>query len=129
MRDSDTDMTDVTSRRVALRTLGDGKKVNRDGFGTRVTVRQGDKIVSLREQKSSRGTYNSTDTRVLHLGLGDMASGYSVEVRWPDGTTQNYTDKDLPSGHYATLYNDRKPEVMGLQRGLALPWLGSGREP
>ena len=114
---------------LALRTVGDGKKVNRDGFGTRVTVRQGDKIVSLREQKSSRGTYNSTDTRVLHFGLGDVAGGYAVEVRWPDGTTATYTDKDLPVGHYATVYNDREPEVMGLQRGLALPWLGSGREP
>lgn len=114
---------------LALRTVGDGKKVNRDGLGTRITVRQGDKIVAMREQKASRGTYNSTDTRVLHFGLGDMAVGYTVDVRWPDGTTARYTDADLPVGHYATLHNDRRPEVEGLLRGVVLPWLGSGREP
>ena len=66
--------------------MGDGKKVNRDGFGTRVTVRQGDKIVSLREQKSSRGTYNSTDTRVLHFGLGDGVGDGGRRVAGQDVT-------------------------------------------
>lgn len=114
---------------LALRTVGDGKKVNRDGFGTRVILRSdgGGEILAMREQKSSRGTYNSTDTRVLHLGLGDAADGYTVEVRWPDGTVQNFTDKELPSGHYATLYNDGKPVVEGRRQGVVLPWLGMGR--
>lgn len=80
---------------LAIQVRGDGTKVHRDAFGTRVTVRIGDKIV-LREKKSSRGTYDSIDGSTLLFGLGDTGAcadaknQASVEIRWPDGTVDTY---------------------------------------
>ena len=63
-----------------VRVVGDGATVNRDAIGARVTLRwaadgaatigspAGEQIT--RQVKAGRGTYNSTDTRVLHFGLG-----------------------------------------------------------
>ncbi len=74
------------NRWLVVRVSGDGDSVTRDAFGTRVTVRSGDTL-RTREKKSSRGMYNSEDTRALHFGLGDMpCEGLELVVRWPDGT-------------------------------------------
>ncbi len=121
------------ARWLALRTVGDGKKVNRDGFGTRITVRQGEKTVAMREQKSSRGTYNSTDTRVLHFGLGDLTGAYTVDVQWPDGSRQSFGPDALPLNHYASFYNDGAPVGEGRGRGSEVATgdtaQGAGRHP
>lgn len=87
---------------MAIRLRGDGKNVNRDAIGARVRVVFPDWIVS-REVKSGRGTYNSHDTRTLHFGLGDLGCDYTVEVRWPDGTTRTYGPSELPVGRHVTL--------------------------
>ena len=73
------------NRWLKLRIEGDGVAVTRDAFGTRATLKAADRNV-LREKKSSRGQYNSEDTRVLHFGLGDVGCDYVLEVKWPDGT-------------------------------------------
>jgi enediyne biosynthesis protein E4 len=84
---------------------GDGKTVHRDAFGTRVTIKVGDKIV-MREKKSSRGTYNSMDGRALLFGLGDFgacAGGKNqatLEVRWPNGKVENYGPDAFKLGTY-----------------------------
>lgn len=78
---------------LALRMVGDGGHVNRDAIGTRVTLTTAGGARLVREVKSSRGTYNSMDTRTLYFGLGDLGCDVDVEVRWPDGTTQQ-----LPAG-------------------------------
>ncbi|MEC9390987.1 MAG: CRTAC1 family protein [Myxococcota bacterium] len=64
---------------------GDGEVVHRDAFGTRITITAGDRIW-VKEKHSSRGTYNSEDTRWMHFGLGDAACADSITVEWPDGT-------------------------------------------
>lgn len=74
------------NRWLGLRLVGDGVNVNRDAIGARVTVRAGDERL-IREIRSSRGLSSSADTRTAYVGLGDRACGYTVEVRWPDGTT------------------------------------------
>ncbi len=64
---------------------GDGDAVHRDAFGTRVTLSWDGGSIT-REKKSSRGTYNSEDTRWMHFGLAHADCHYTVTVRWPDGT-------------------------------------------
>jgi len=90
------------NRWLAVRVVGDGAVVNRDGIGTRITVTAGDvKIVG--EVKSSRGMYNSEDTRIQHLGLGMLDCEYTVEVRWPDGTTAAFPAGSFPEQTHLTL--------------------------
>lgn len=80
---------------LAVQVRGDGKKVHSDAFGTKITVRIGERVI-VREKKSSRGTYNSIDGSTLLFGLGDLpvcAGGKNVaslEIRWPDGTKETY---------------------------------------
>lgn len=73
---------------LALRLVGDGAKVNRDAIGARVTVTVGGTNL-VREVKSSRGTYDSMDTRTLYFGLGNLGCETSIAVRWPDGRTDH----------------------------------------
>ncbi|MFV8749869.1 CRTAC1 family protein [Nannocystaceae bacterium ST9] len=78
------------NRWLAVEIVGDGQSVDRDGFGTRVTLRSGEAL-RTREKKSSRGTYNSEDTRVLHFGLGDMdCEALELRVVWRDGTEASF---------------------------------------
>lgn len=96
---------------LAVRVLG-GDGVNRDGIGTRVTV-QRESTVLTREVKASRGTYNSTDTRVLHFGLGDMPCDYRLAVRWPDGREYAYDAATVGRNHWLTVWPDGRLEVEG----------------
>ena len=87
---------------LALRLVGDGDKINRDAIGARVTVTYADWKIS-REVKAGRGSYNSLDTRVLHFGLGDLGCEFTVDIRWPDGTTQSLTPADVGVNQFVTL--------------------------
>ncbi len=83
-----------------VRVVGDGATVNRDAIGARVTLRwaadgaatigspAGEQIT--RQVKAGRGTYNSTDTRVLHFGLGARDCAYTMTVTFPDGTAHTF---------------------------------------
>ncbi len=74
------------NRWLSVELIGDGEHVTTDAFGARVTLLQGDQL-QMREKRSSRGMYNSEDTRTLHLGLHEFDRGAELEVSWPDGTT------------------------------------------
>lgn len=79
---------------LAVRVRGDGKAVHTDAFGTKVTVKIGDRVI-VREKKSSRGTYDSIDGSSLLFGLGggacvDGKNAASIEVRWPDGKVETF---------------------------------------
>lgn len=91
------------NRWIAFRLVGDGAKVTRDAFGARLTVVFTDGTRLVREKKSSRGMYNSEDTRVLHVGLGDRPCIDHVDVRWPDGTTATWSGADVGEGRFVTL--------------------------
>ncbi len=95
------------NRWIAFEVRGDGLKVNRDGVGARVSIVFADRTLT-REVHTSRGTYNSTDMRALHFGLGGLPCDYTVEVRWPDGVTVTLPSEALVEGAYTTLtYPDR----------------------
>ncbi|MGH1343667.1 MAG: CRTAC1 family protein [Nannocystales bacterium] len=83
------------NRWLAVRVVGDGSAVSRDAFGTRVSLVAEDGTQRMREKKSSRGMYNSEDTRTLHFGLGDFPCDYELNVRWPDGTTAAFSGADV----------------------------------
>jgi hypothetical protein len=87
---------------LAVELEGDGEQVNRDAIGARVTLRWDDELL-MKEKKSSRGMYNSEDTRVLHFGLGTRDCDYTVEIRWPDGSTQELSSDEVPPGSFTRI--------------------------
>jgi len=87
---------------LAVHLTGDGKNVNRDAIGARVTLRFPTWTV-MRELKSSRGTYTSADTRTLHFGLGSLGCDFTMEVRWPDGKVTMLAAKDVPTNKFVTV--------------------------
>ena len=65
-----------------------GTTSNRDGIGSKVTVTaDGHKFV--KEVRSGSSYISSNDLR-LHYGLGNAAKFDSIEVRWPNGSTEMF---------------------------------------
>jgi hypothetical protein len=83
-------------RWVAISVEGDGDSVHRDAFGTRIVYDWGDEQI-IREKRSSRGTYNSEDSRVIHVGIGDRDCSAEISIIWPDGTVVPFKWSDI--GH------------------------------
>jgi hypothetical protein len=90
------------NRWLAISVVGDGSKVNRDGVGTRVSLKFADRSLT-REVKLSRGMHNSMDTKVLHFGLGELPCDFEMKVRWPDGTEASFSPDDTGQNRYLTL--------------------------
>jgi enediyne biosynthesis protein E4 len=67
-----------------------GGKSNRDGIGARVRVRAGGRE-QTHEVKTSGSFASSNDPRI-HFGLGAAARVESLEVKWPSGGLQTFTD-------------------------------------
>jgi hypothetical protein len=67
-----------------------GTRSNRDGFGTRVTIRAGDRI-QLRDATNAGSFLSMNDPRV-NFGLGSAARVASIQVRWPSGLRQEFKD-------------------------------------
>ncbi|MEO1087087.1 MAG: CRTAC1 family protein, partial [Acidobacteriota bacterium] len=65
-----------------------GGPVDRDGLGTRVTVRTDDGASHLRDLRSG-SSIGAGDEMVMHFGLGG-ASIIGVDVLWLDGTFQQF---------------------------------------
>jgi hypothetical protein len=98
------------NRWLAVRLVGDGDTINRDAIGARVILTHPDGQV-VREKKSSRGMYNSEDTRVLHFGLGDVECDYTLEVRWPDGTSASFDPTEFGDDMYVVVTYPDQIEV------------------
>jgi hypothetical protein len=90
------------NRWVAISLEGDGTNVSSDAFGTRLQITWADDII-VREKHGSRGTYNSEDSRWMHIGLGDRDCSASIEVQWPDGRTVDLDWDDLQEGTFTRL--------------------------
>lgn len=65
-----------------------GTRGNRAAIGARVTVRAGD-AMWMNEVRGGASYLSQNDLR-LHFGLGRAAVADTVEVRWPDGSTQRF---------------------------------------
>jgi enediyne biosynthesis protein E4 len=69
-----------------------GTRSNRDGYGTRVTMRRG-RETRVFEVRSGRSYCSAADSRPL-IGLGTGGPPDSLTLRWPSGAVQ--TLRDLP---------------------------------
>ena len=85
--------TNAPQKSVRLRLTGAGKS-NRDAVGARVTATIGPR--TLTQQVSGGQSYLSASEKTLTFGLGAAAKIDTLEIRWPDGTTQ--TLRDVPGG-------------------------------
>ncbi len=80
-----------------------GRRSNRDGLGTRLTLSAGART-QVREARRAGGYLSSHDPR-LHFGLGDAGRVDRLELRWPSGRVQVVTG--LPAGHLVTIDEER----------------------
>jgi len=80
---------------VAFRTVG--TKSNRDGIGARITLNAGGRA-RVDEVRSGSSYDSSSDIRV-HFGLGQTSKIDSVEVRWPSGLTERFSNIPVDSIH------------------------------
>jgi enediyne biosynthesis protein E4 len=67
-----------------------GTQSNRDGIGARVTVRS--KSRSWVDEVRSGSSYSSSNDLRLHFGLGQSAHIESIQVRWPNGREETFSD-------------------------------------
>jgi tetratricopeptide (TPR) repeat protein len=75
----------------------EGTKSNRDGVGARVTV-----VAGRRRQVAQRwggGSYQSSSDPRLHFGLGGNDRVETVEVRWPSGTIDRWSELAAGRGY------------------------------
>lgn len=63
-------------------------ELNRDAFGAEITVTMNEKKM-IRHVAAAYSYLSSNDPRV-HFGLGTAKSVNQIQVRWPDGTIQNF---------------------------------------
>jgi hypothetical protein len=76
------------NHRVLFRLIG--KKSNRAAIGARVSVTTS-KMTQIDEVHAG-GSYNSTSDTRLHFGLGSEATLSKIQVFWPSGLRQEFTD-------------------------------------
>ena len=67
-----------------------GTKSNRDGIGARIRVKTASRIL-VDEVRSGSSYISNSDMRV-HFGLGKADKIEWVEVRWPSGLTERFTN-------------------------------------
>ncbi|MBC8168015.1 MAG: CRTAC1 family protein [Bryobacteraceae bacterium] len=68
----------------------EGTRSNRSAIGARLTVRAGGRIY-IREVTSGTSFYSNNEP-VLHFGLGSVAKIEKLEIRWPSGLRQDWSD-------------------------------------
>lgn len=73
---------------IGLRTVGTNS--NRDGIGARLTVKAGAR--TFVDEVRSGSSYNSNHDMRVHFGLGSVAKVDYVDVRWPSGLMERFSD-------------------------------------
>jgi hypothetical protein len=76
-----------------------GGKSNRSAYGARVKVTAGD-LTQVNERRSG-GSYISQNDARLHFGLEKRKKIDAVEVRWPNGKVETFTN--IPINSFVTL--------------------------
>ncbi len=82
---------------LTLRLVGTG--VNRDAIGARVSVSLADGKPPLVQTLRAGEGFLAQSSKWIHFGLGDAGSVERVEVRWPGGGTESFSDL-TPGGRY-----------------------------
>jgi enediyne biosynthesis protein E4 len=80
--------TKNTNHRALFRLIG--AKSNRGAIGARVRVTTS-KMTQIDEVRAG-GSYNSSNDTKLHFGLGSEATINKIEVSWPSGLRQEFSD-------------------------------------
>jgi hypothetical protein len=73
---------------IAIKTVG--TESNRDGIGARITVKASKR--TLVDEVRSGSSYDSNSDRRVHFGLGANTQLDLLEVRWPNGNTERFSD-------------------------------------
>jgi hypothetical protein len=81
---------DGGSRGRWLRVRAVGRVSNRDGIGARITVDAGERR-QVREVRAG-SSYLSRSSLAVHVGLGRASRVETMEVLWPSGRIQRFTD-------------------------------------
>jgi len=83
-----------------------GRESNRDAIGARVrlTVQAGGKAKTMTRQVEAGSGYASQSDASLHFGLGAATAVEAVEVWWPSGRTQQFTEAELAGLVDGTVY-------------------------
>jgi hypothetical protein len=95
---------------VTLRLEGAAPRSNRDAIGARVAV-----TAAGRRQFAQRiggGSFLSAGDHRLHFGVGDATRIDVVEVRWPSGCVDRYTDLAADTAH---LLREGQPQALPLK--------------
>jgi hypothetical protein len=82
---------------VGLRLVGGS---GRDMLGARVEILRNDGSIRMRRARSDGSYASANDPRVL-VGLGDSTEVPRVRVRWPNGTTEEWSE--VPIDRWTTL--------------------------
>jgi hypothetical protein len=99
-----------SNHRVMFRLVGTTS--NRAAIGARVTITAGG-VTQLREVKGGNSYISQSDLR-LHFGLGKENRIAKIEIRWPNGKTEEL--KDLAADAIYTVV-----EGSGIKETLELP--------
>lgn len=91
----------------------EGTVSNRDAVGSAVTVFAGGRRQT--GWRSGGGSYQSANDPRLHFGLGESDTLDAVEVRWPSGQTNRFTN--LPADRaYRLREGDAQAKPLGIPR-------------
>jgi hypothetical protein len=80
---------------IAIRTIG--TKSNRDGIGARIRVKTAARV--LVDEVRSGSSFDSNNDMRVHFGLGSAAKIEWVEIRWPSGLTERFTNLPVDQIH------------------------------
>ncbi len=70
-----------------------GAKSNRDGIGAKIRVKAGERL--LVDEVRSGSSYDSNNDMRMHFGLGRNERMDWVEVRWPSGLTERFSNLQI----------------------------------
>ena len=88
-----------------------GRASNHFGIGAKVQIEtSAGKMV--RQLFPARG-YLSSDEAVAHFGLGNDPGAKRLQVKWPSGRTQEFTDLDAGHSYLITEPDDTDPQPSG----------------
>jgi hypothetical protein len=67
-----------------------GTKSNRDGIGARIRIDAGGRTQTA--EVRGDGSYLSHNDLRVHFGLGDVSRAASLEIRWPSGQVERFSN-------------------------------------
>ena len=90
-----------------------GTKSNRSAIGARVTIQSGGRRQI--DEVMSGGSYYSQNEMTLHFGIGQAGSVSRMEIRWPSGAVQEWTDIPANRRLLVTEGSSKLEQVQGRQ--------------